>query len=135
MIIDVTGITLTPGNFGKDCKGNGKHYDEQGKLIERCCDECDYLLCCISPTKCNTCQKSVCPNSPFYTEEKYLERILELRMNNGYTKHQVAQNIGISAEIYSEYEKGRINLPLEILIRLTRLYNTTSDYILGLKNK
>ena len=28
MIIDVTGIPLTPGNFGKDCKGNGKHYDE-----------------------------------------------------------------------------------------------------------
>lgn len=53
MIIDITGIELTPANGGKYCKGNGKHFDEQGKLIECCCDECDYLLCCTSETNCN----------------------------------------------------------------------------------
>ena len=44
---DVTGIELTPGNGGEKSKGNGKHKDENGKIIECCCDECDYLLCCI----------------------------------------------------------------------------------------
>lgn len=34
MITDVTGIELTPGNNGEDCKGNGKHFDENGNLIE-----------------------------------------------------------------------------------------------------
>ena len=48
MIIDITGIELTPGNNGKDCLGNGHHFDENGKPIECCCDECDYLLCCLS---------------------------------------------------------------------------------------
>ena len=48
MIIDITGIELTPGNGGKDCKGNGNHFDENGKLYECCCDECDYMLCCIN---------------------------------------------------------------------------------------
>ena len=33
MIIDVTGIELTPGNFGMDCKGNGISFDENGELI------------------------------------------------------------------------------------------------------
>ena len=47
MIIDITGIELTPGNGGKDCKGNGQHLDENGNPYECCCDECDYMLCCI----------------------------------------------------------------------------------------
>ena len=42
MIIDVTGAVLLPGNFGKDCRGNG-----EGKEIECCCDECDYCLLCF----------------------------------------------------------------------------------------
>ena len=47
MIIDVTGIELTPGNNGEDCKGNGKHLGENGNPIECCCDECDYFLLCF----------------------------------------------------------------------------------------
>lgn len=62
MIIDITGIELTPGNNGKDCKGNGEHFDEQGNLIECCCDECDYLLCCTSDNvDCNGCTDIDCP--------------------------------------------------------------------------
>jgi len=47
MIIDVTGIELTPENGGRDCKGNGFHYDENGELLECCCNECDYAVCCL----------------------------------------------------------------------------------------
>ena len=47
MIIDVTGIELIPGNLGADCPGNGEHINENGELIECCCDECDYLLDCL----------------------------------------------------------------------------------------
>lgn len=62
MIIDVTGIELTPGNNGEDCKGNGKYLDENGNPIECCCDECDYLLCCTSDNvDCNECLETDCP--------------------------------------------------------------------------
>lgn len=44
---DITGIELTPGNYGQDCMGNGEHYDEKGNIIECCCDECNYLKCCF----------------------------------------------------------------------------------------
>lgn len=47
MIIDVTGVELTPGNGGKDCKGNGMHKDKDGNIIECCCDECDYMVLCF----------------------------------------------------------------------------------------
>lgn len=36
MIIDITGLELTPGNHGRDCAGNAPD------II--CCDECDYYL-------------------------------------------------------------------------------------------
>ena len=45
-IIDVTGVELTPGDPEK-CLGNGEHIDTDGKLIECCCDECDYLMDCV----------------------------------------------------------------------------------------
>ena len=47
-IIDVTGIKLTQGNSGKDCLGNGFHYDENGNLIECCCNECDFMMKCLT---------------------------------------------------------------------------------------
>ena len=47
-IYDVTGIKITPGNEGKNCLGNGEHFDKNGKLIQCCCDECDYMISCLS---------------------------------------------------------------------------------------
>jgi len=61
LIIDVTGVVLIPGNQGKDCPGNGTDPD-----IECCCDECDYMLCCLdakNPGQCSTCQDRDCPRA------------------------------------------------------------------------
>ena len=43
MIIDVTGEILIPGNGGRDCPANGTDPN-----VECCCEECDYLLSCLS---------------------------------------------------------------------------------------
>ena len=67
MIIDVTGVMLTPANNGKDCLGNGEHVDKQGNPIEICCDNCDYFLCCLethTPDECKDCDDKNCPHSP-----------------------------------------------------------------------
>ena len=63
MITDMNGIKLTPGNHGEDCNGNGKHFDNCGNLIECCCDECDYMLCCLNETSpdCRNCEDKDCP--------------------------------------------------------------------------
>ena len=47
MFIDITGVELNPGENGRKCKGNGESYDEDGTLIECCCDECDFFLECF----------------------------------------------------------------------------------------
>ena len=59
MIIDITTTELAPGNHGDDCLGNGRHKD-----VECCCDECNYMLCCISENfsrKCVSCEDLACP--------------------------------------------------------------------------
>ena len=62
MIIDVTGIELTPGNGGAGCLGNGNHFDKNGKRIECLCDECDYMMCCFMMNdfgKCSLCDDTL----------------------------------------------------------------------------
>ncbi len=49
-------IKLTPGYEGKNCLGNGEHYDLYGNLIECCCDECDYAMVCFENI-CENLQK------------------------------------------------------------------------------
>ncbi len=66
MIIDITGTVLTPSKNGKDCLGNGQHYDSQDRKIACCCDECDYMLCCWNtpaPKQCATCTDTNCPQN------------------------------------------------------------------------
>ena len=62
MIIDTTGVELIPGNRGLDCPGNGFI-----PTIECCCDECDYMLCCLEshkPQECKDCKDLYCPHAP-----------------------------------------------------------------------
>ena len=39
-------IELTPGNGGRDCLGNGNHFDENGEPIEIRCENREYYILC-----------------------------------------------------------------------------------------
>ena len=61
MIIDVTGIELIPGNCGRDCPGR---YEAAG--LNCCCNECDYMICCLEthdPEECINCRDQDCPHA------------------------------------------------------------------------
>ena len=65
-ITDVSGVALTPGNCGRDCLGNGEHYDRKKRLIECCCNECDFSLCCLEShdnKECLSCKIRECPRA------------------------------------------------------------------------
>ena len=64
MILDITGIELTPGNNGNDCLGNGEQFYNDGTPIECCCDECSYMYCCFvmkDLKDCDECDDLLCP--------------------------------------------------------------------------
>ena len=62
-------------------------------------------------------------------------RIRDLREDNDYTQEEIANYLHIKQNTYSQYENGQRQLPLECLIALANLYNTSTDYILGLTDK
>ena len=64
----------------------------------------------------------------------YYPRLKDLREDNDMSQKQVADYLNIKQPQYSRYERGIRDIPTDILIRLSRLYKTSTDYILGLTN-
>lgn len=65
----------------------------------------------------------------------YYQRIRDLREDSDYTQKFVSDHLGMKQPQYSRYENGYRDLPTDVLIALAKLYNTSTDYILGLTNK
>ncbi len=63
---------------------------------------------------------------------KYIKIIKDLREDNDMTQQEVANYLGTSQTMYARYERGANEMPIRHLIKLCKLYNVSSDYILGL---
>lgn len=62
------------------------------------------------------------------------ERLIQLRKEKGVTLKEVANNIGVTVSAYSNYEQG-IRMPsVDIICRICKYFDVTSDYLLGLEN-
>ncbi len=61
-------------------------------------------------------------------------RLKDLREDNDLSRKNIANILNIPVRTYSSYENEERGLPIDILIKLTKFYNTSSDYILGLTN-
>ncbi|MBR5233246.1 MAG: helix-turn-helix transcriptional regulator [Clostridia bacterium] len=61
-------------------------------------------------------------------------RLKDLREDNDYTQTFIAEYLGVKQNTYSQYECEKREIPIALLIRLAKLYDTSVDYILGLTN-
>lgn len=58
-----------------------------------------------------------------------------LRLKENMTQAQLAQKLGLTRSVISAYETG-LRLPsYDILIHIAKLYNVSTDYLLGLEKK
>ena len=62
-------------------------------------------------------------------------RIRDLREDKDLTQKQIGQVLNMSQTGYNQYEIGKNDIPTKILIELSKFYNTSVDYILGLTNE
>ena len=62
------------------------------------------------------------------------KRIRDLREDKDLSQTQLAEILNISQSTYSRYESGYLDVPSEVLISLSKFYNVSVDYILGLKD-
>ena len=62
-------------------------------------------------------------------------RIKDLREDNNLTQRQVAEYLNIKQNTYSQYETGARQIPVDTLIALATLYQTSTDYLLSLTDR
>lgn len=62
----------------------------------------------------------------------YYPRLKDLREDNDYSQQFISEYLNMKQPQYSRYERGLRDLPTDVLIRLAKLYKTSTDYILGL---
>ncbi|MEZ3434275.1 MAG: helix-turn-helix domain-containing protein [Lachnospiraceae bacterium] len=65
----------------------------------------------------------------------YNERIKGLREDKDKTQQELAEYLHVAQNTYSQYENGKREIPIEILIALCKFYNVSSDYILGISSQ
>ena len=58
-----------------------------------------------------------------------------LRLKKNMTQAQLAQKLGLTKSVISAYKTG-LRLPsYDILIHIAKIFNVSTDYLLGLENK
>lgn len=57
-------------------------------------------------------------------------RIRDLRVDMDLTQNQVANFLSIHQTTYSDYELGKLNVPIPVLHKLADFYKTSIDYLL-----
>ena len=63
-------------------------------------------------------------------DQRY-KRIRDLREDHDLSQTQISNIANCSQRIYSDYERGRCDIPTRVLISLADFYKVSVDYILG----
>ncbi len=61
--------------------------------------------------------------------------IRNLREDHDKTQQELAEYLHVRQTTYSKYELGKINIPIEVFIKLADYYDVTVDYLLRRTNK
>lgn len=57
------------------------------------------------------------------------ERIRNLREDRDMTQAQMAKYLKIHQTTYSDYEIGKLNIPVQVLSKIADLFGTSVDYL------
>lgn len=60
------------------------------------------------------------------------ERIALLRKQQGYSQTELAEKLGITQYVMSDYETGRVHLNDDMIIRFSLILKVSADFLLGL---
>ncbi len=60
------------------------------------------------------------------------KRINDLRISFGWTQVQLAQKLGVTKQTVSNWENDNIQPSIDMLVKLSKIFNVSTDYLLGL---
>ena len=59
------------------------------------------------------------------------ERIRNLREDNDKKQQELADYLNVKQTTYSKSELGKVNIPIEVFMKLADYYDVSVDYLLG----
>ncbi len=59
-------------------------------------------------------------------------RIRDMREEKGMTQQQVSDYLMCDQSLYSKYERGEREVPLELMVKLAKLFETSIDHLVKL---
>lgn len=62
------------------------------------------------------------------------QRVRDLREDMDYTQVQVAEKLNLHRTQYQRYENAITPVTADFIVNIAKLYNVSTDYILGLSN-
>lgn len=65
----------------------------------------------------------------------YYRRIRDLREDKDLTQRELAEILSCSQRVYSNYERGDVDIPTPVLIRLAQFHHVSVDYLLELTDQ
>ena len=68
----------------------------------------------------------------FFKSEVLEMRLKDIREDRDITQKEIAEYLNVRQNTYSQYENEKRQIPLQMLIKLAKFYNTSVDYLLGL---
>ena len=63
------------------------------------------------------------------------QRIVQLRAESGMTLKDIADQIGVSEATAQRYEKSIKNIPYDVIIKYSEIFDVSPSYIMGWSNK
>ena len=63
------------------------------------------------------------------------EKLKKLRTSQKLTQQQLADRIGVAKSVVSYYESGDRYPSYDVLVKIARIFHTTTDYLLGVSKE
>lgn len=63
------------------------------------------------------------------------QRIKELRLACGWNQVELAKKLNLTKQTVSNWENDNIQPSIEMLVRLSKVFNVSTDYLLGLDDR
>lgn len=65
------------------------------------------------------------------TDESFGQRLARLRKERGYTQVELAAKTGLTQALVTDYERGRLRMHAEMVVRFAQCLDVSTDELLG----
>lgn len=64
-----------------------------------------------------------------------LQRLRDFREDRDISQQKMAELLNVAQTTYSDYERGKINIPMDTIRKLALFFDTSIDYLLELTDE